>query len=254
MKDKVAIVTGAGTGIGQGIAIELGRRGAAVVVHYHTSETGAHKTAQEIEKAGGQALIVQADLRQVSECKRVIDEGVKAFGRLDILINNSGVTTQAGILDVTEETWDLTVEIALKAAFFCAQAAARQMIAQGGGGKIVHIGSVHGNLSLPGFAAYAAAKGGLHNLTRQMAFELAPHHINVNCIAPGVIEVERYLTFMPHYRREKWSQKVPWGRVGFPQDVANLAAFLCSDEADYITGQVICIDGGQTTSLQLDRS
>jgi len=252
MKDKVAVVTGAGTGIGQGIALELGKRGAVVLVHYHSSEAGAEETVRSITGAGGRARAVQADLSQVSECQRLIGSCLDTFGRIDILVNNSGVTTKADFVEVTEELWDLTVDISLKASFFCAQAAVRQMIAQGGGGKIVHIGSVHGNLSLPGFGPYAAAKGGLHNLTRQMAYELAPHRINVNCIAPGVIEVERYYTFEADYDRAKWARTVPWGRVGFPRDIAGVVAFLCSDDADFVTGQVICVDGGQTSSLKFE--
>ena len=153
---------------------------------------------------------------------------------------------------MTEELWDQTLAVNLKAAFFCSQAAIRVMIPRGGG-KIVNVGSVHGQQSGVRHAIYAASKGGLHNLTRQMAFELARQHININCVAPGVIEVQRYYSSMGDYDRESLAREVPRGRVGFPEDVAKVVAFLASDEAEFVTGQIICVDGGQTLPLPLVR-
>jgi NAD(P)-dependent dehydrogenase (short-subunit alcohol dehydrogenase family) len=253
MQDKIALVTGAGTGIGQGIALELGMRGAKVLLHYNASAAGALEIVQQIKARGGEAAAAQADLGRVSECQRLVDECVARWGGIDILVNNAGITTTAPILDVTEELWDQTLAVNLKAVFFCSQAAIRVMIPRGGG-KIVNIGSVHGQQSAARHAIYAASKGGLHNLTRQMAFELARQHININCVAPGVIEVQRYYDKIAKYNREELAKEVPRGRVGFPEDVAKAAAFLASDEAEFITGQIICVDGGQTLPLPLIRN
>jgi glucose 1-dehydrogenase/3-oxoacyl-[acyl-carrier protein] reductase len=247
---KVAVVTGAGTGIGQGVALELGRRGAAVMLHYHSHQAGAQETAHAIEQAGGCAVVQQANLEQVQECFRLIETSLATLGRVDILVNNAGASTEALFLEVTPELWDKTIDLNLRAPYFCSQAAARAMITQGGG-KIVHIGSIHGLVSSAIVGPYAAAKGGLHMLTRQMALALAPHHINVNCVAPGLIEVERYFIQYPEYERDQVAGSVPWGRVGFPDDIARAVAFLCSEEANFITGQVIFVDGGQTSAIAI---
>jgi glucose 1-dehydrogenase/3-oxoacyl-[acyl-carrier protein] reductase len=250
---KVALVTGAGTGIGRGIALELGKLGATVVVHYNTSAGGALETVRFIQAAGGRAVAVQANLEHVSECTRLVQETVLAQGGIDILVNNAALSTEAAFFDVSEALWNRIIHVNLRAPFFCTQAAAREMVRRGGG-KVVNIGSIHGTASLPVFTSYAASKGGLNMLTRQLAIELAPHRINVNCVAPGVVEVERYLTQYANYDREAVGQTVPWGRVGLPADVAPLVAFLCSEAADFMTGQVIYVDGGQTSLLALPRS
>ncbi len=250
MKDKIAVVTGAGTGIGQGIALEFGLRGAKTVVHYHSHDGGALEVVRRIKEQGGEAMVVGADLSRVSECQRLIEICAQAYGGIDIMICNSGISTQSPVLEMTEEEWDHTFNVNIKGAFFCAQAAARHMV-QRGGGKIVFLGSVHGHYSMPNHAAYSATKGGLEALTRQMSFELARQHINVNLIAPGVIEVDRYFETNPDYDTDTYAKMVPVGRVGYPADVAKAAAFLCSDEADFITGQILYVDGGQTTPLAL---
>lgn len=253
LSGKVAVVTGAGTGIGRGIALELGRRGAHVVVHCHSSRAGAEETARQILDAGSRATVIQADLMRVEECGRLIRESVQAFGGVDILVNNAAISPEVPFLEVTHELYDRVLHTNLRGPFFCAQAAARQMIAQGRGGKIIHIGSTHGLISAPGFGPYSASKGGLHTLTRQMCLELAPYRINVNCIAPGLIEVERYFTQFPGYDRDASARLLPWGRVGLPHDIARVVAFLCSDDADFITGQVLFVDGGQTAAQKMAR-
>jgi NAD(P)-dependent dehydrogenase (short-subunit alcohol dehydrogenase family) len=247
-----ALVTGAGTGIGRGIALKLAQYGARVAVHYSSSVDGAQETAQLIQSMGGRAIIVRADLARTPEGIVMVEQVIDEFGRLDILVNNAAVSTEKNFFDVTEEIWDQTLDLNLKSSYFCAQSAARQMSRQGGG-KIIFIGSIHGTLTSTTFGPYAASKGGINMITRQLALELAPLKINVNCVAPGVIEVERYYKQFPWYNREETARNVPWGRVGFPEDVANLVAVLASDEADFITGQIIYVDGGQTAKLALYR-
>ena len=252
LHNKQALVTGAGTGIGRGIAQRLAACGARVAVHYNSSADGARETVRLIESAGGQAVAVQADLNRATEGVAMIDRVIQQFGGLDILVNNAALSTEAPFLEMTEELWDQTQTVNLKSAYFCTQAAARYM-ALHGGGKIVFIGSIHGMLTAPTFSAYAASKGGMNMTTRALALELAPLHINVNCVAPGLIEVERYYTQFDWYDRAEAAKNVPYGRVGFPEDIAGLVAFLSSGEADFITGQVIYVDGGQSVKLAIHR-
>lgn len=253
LQGKSAVVTGAGTGIGRGIAIKLAACGARVAVHYNDSADGAKETVRLIEEAGGRALALRADLTSAAQGMRMIERAIEQFGGLDILVNNAGLSTEKPFFEVTEEIWDRTLNINLKSAYFCAQAAARQMARQGGG-KIIFIGSVHGELTSPTFGPYAASKGGLNMAVRQLALELAALKINVNCVAPGIVEVERYYKQFPWYNRDDIARNVPWGRVGFPEDVANMVAFLASEEADFVTGQIIYVDGGQMTKLSIYRA
>jgi glucose 1-dehydrogenase/3-oxoacyl-[acyl-carrier protein] reductase len=226
--------------------MHLAEEGCAVVLNDRAPIGRAEETAERIRASGGSAMACEADVGDPGQVSRLIEAAMAEFGHLDILVNNAGIDPRRPVLDVSEELWDSVLDVNLKGAFFCAQAAARQMRSQGGG-RIINISSVHGQSSLPNLSVYAASKGGLNALTRQMALELAPFHITVNAIAPGCVLVEK-CTFDPEQR----GAEIPLGRVGRPRDISALVAFLASDDAGWLTGQVITVDGGSTTRLFLD--
>jgi NAD(P)-dependent dehydrogenase (short-subunit alcohol dehydrogenase family) len=248
---KVACVTGAGTGIGVGFALAFAEAGADVVVSYFGSEEGARDTAQKIEAMGRKALLHRADVSDGGQARGLIDATVQTLGRIDVMVNNSGVTWPKPFLELDEETWDRTFGINLRGMFLCSQRAAQQMVRQGNGGRIINLSSVHGFSATRNHAHYEATKGGINMFTKALAIELAEHAITVNCIAPGAIEVERYFKTNPGYDREAMGKKIPLGRVGFPRDVAPLAVFLASDAAGYITGETILVDGGLIARMAL---
>jgi glucose 1-dehydrogenase len=244
LKDKVAIVTGAGRGIGRAIAIGYAREGARVVVNYSRSQQAAEEAVDEIRAAGGRAIAVRADVARIDAHAPLIERTLAEFGALDILVNNAGVEIHEPVLESTPETWEHTVAVNLKGAYFLGCAAARVM-ARAGGGKIVNISSVHDVEPLRNRAIYSITKGGLLMLVKSLALELAEHNIHVNAISPGAILTDmnrKHLTDPP--RRERLLAQIPMKRIGDPQDIVGAAVFLASPESDYVTGTTIYVDGG----------
>jgi NAD(P)-dependent dehydrogenase (short-subunit alcohol dehydrogenase family) len=249
LSGRSALVTGAGIGIGEGIARELARQGARVALHYSASSAGAHAAMAEITAAGGEAIALQGDLRFVADCERVVAEAAETFGGLDILVNNAGVTRAQPFEETTEELYDEMFVLNMKGYFFCARAALPEL-ERSGHGSIVNITSIHGAGGFSNHAAYAATKGAVIGFTRSLAIELAPRHIRVNAVGPGVIEVPRYGT-MPGYTTEFGDTLIPWGRVGRPRDIATVVAFFASDAAEFVTGQTLFADGGTEARMGL---
>jgi glucose 1-dehydrogenase len=245
LQGKTAVVTGAGTGIGQAIAIAFAREGASVVVDYVGNPAASQGTLDKIHALGGKALGVAADISNPEQVNSLIQQTIATFGRLDILVNNAGIEKKFAFVDYPLDEWQKIISVNLTGTFLCSQAAARQMIAQGGGGRIINISSIHEDLPMPTNAPYCATKGGIRMLMRTIAVELAPHQITVNNIGPGAIytpidkDVEADTKLNDQILAE-----IPMKRWGKPEEVAQLTVYLASEDASYVTGSTHFIDGG----------
>lgn len=242
MEKQTALITGAVRGIGRAIALRLAKDGVNVVVNYTSAEKEAEETAREAEKLGVQALLVQADVSKKEEVEQLFEKAMTLTGRIDILINNAGITRDNLILRMKEEDFDRVIEINLKGSYNCMKKASRIMLKQRYG-RIVNISSVVGLRGNPGQVNYAASKAGVIGMTKSLAKELASRNITVNALAPGMIET-KMSEQMSEAAKKQMLSMIPAGRIGRPEDVANAAAFLAGEEAAYITGQVLCVDGG----------
>lgn len=238
---QTALVTGASKGVGKGIALELARCGAAVVVNYHSDGAGAEATVAEARAFGVEAFSVQANVGFAADVRRMFDEVFARVPRLGILVNNAGVQTWKPLLELEETEWDRTINTNLKGCFLCTQIAARHMRDQGGG-VIVNIGSGCNKIAFPNLVDYTASKGGIEMLTKVAAVELGRHGIRVNCVAPGAIEIERTRLEAGDYG-STWAELTPLGRVGQPADVGRVVAFLASDYSAFVSGQTLWVDG-----------
>jgi glucose 1-dehydrogenase len=246
LERKVAIVTGSATGIGEAIATRMAQEGAAVAIDYIAGQQDkAAQVVSRIEQAGGKAIALEADVSKEDQITQLIARTVETFGKLDIMVNNAGVEREHPFLEMPLDVWNWVIAVNLTGPWLCSQAAARQMVSQGNGGRIINISSVHEDLPMPTNAPYCASKGGLRMMMRTIAVELAPHKITVNNIGPGAIKTDMDTpTLNDPSKRATLLAEIPLGRVGEPSEVAGLAVYLASDDAAYVTGSTYFIDGG----------
>jgi glucose 1-dehydrogenase len=245
LKGKVAIVTGGNSGIGKAIALGLAKAGAGIVIDYVAHPEATEALEREIAALGDNAIGVDADVSHIEALQKLVDAAVAKFGRIDIMVNNAGVETRTSVLTTTEADYDKVLSINLKSAFFGTQIAAKQMIAQGGGGRIINITSVHEDWPMPGNTAYCLAKGGMRMLTRTAGVELAPHGICVVGVGPGAVATPINLSTMDDPALlAKLNAAIPLGRMAQPEEIANVVVFLAGDGASYLTATTIFADGG----------
>jgi NAD(P)-dependent dehydrogenase (short-subunit alcohol dehydrogenase family) len=241
LSDRVVIVTGAGSGLGQGVARRFAEAGAKVVVHYRKAAAGAEALVAQI--GGGRAIAAEADLTRPEDAESLVAAAVRDFGRVDALVNNAGIYPLASVLEMTPAQWNEVVAANLTSVFLCTQAAARQMVRQGGGGAVVNVTSIEAGSALPSHSHYAATKAAADAHTRAAAQELGPHGIRVNAVAPGLIWREGIEETWPE-GVSRWLDAAPLRRLGRPEDVADACLFLASPAARWITGATLCVDGG----------
>jgi len=245
LQDKVAIVTGGNSGIGKAIVLELAKQGARIIIDYIVDPEATKALERQISQSGGQAVGVEADVSKLADLHKLVDAAVSTFGRVDIMVNNAGIQTHTSVLDTSEEQYEKVMGTNLKSAFFGTQIAARQMIKQGGGGRIINISSVHEEWPMPGNAAYCLAKGGMRMLTRTTGLELAAHNIRVVGVGPGAVAtpMNRGIINDPAKLAEL-NTAIPLGRMARPEEIAGVVAFLAGDDATYLTATTIFADGG----------
>lgn len=242
LKNKVALITGAGKGIGKAIAIEFAKEGANIIINYNKSREGAEKVKNKIEKTGSKVIVIKADVSKKEEIEEMIEKTLNEFKRIDILVNNAGVISAAPLQELTEEDWDKIMDVNLKGVFLCSKAVSKIMIKQKSG-KIINISSIYGSIFGAEYVMhYCASKAGVANLTKSLAQVLAPH-IQVNSISPGNIDTEMTRRAGDDFIK-KVIEKTPLKRLGKPEEIAKVAVFLASSDSDFITGQNIVVDGG----------
>jgi glucose 1-dehydrogenase len=242
---KVAIVTGGNSGIGKSITLALARHGANVVIDWVADEAATEDLEKQVAALGPQAVGVEADVSKVADLQNLIDQAVKTFGRLDVMVNNAGVETRTSILDTTEAQYEKVMEINLKSAFFGTQLAAKQMIAQGSGGAIINITSVHEDWPMPGNTPYCLSKGGMRMLTRTAGVELGPQGVRVIGVGPGAVATPINASTMADPAKMKTlDTAIPLGRMAEPHEIGNVVAFLAGDDASYLTATTVFADGG----------
>jgi glucose 1-dehydrogenase len=248
---KVAAVTGGDQGIGRAIVERLAAEGADVALCFRSNKGGADEVVAAVQKIGRKGAAIQCDVGKVAEGQRFIGEAAAKFGRIDILVNNAGLERRADFWDVTEQDYDAVLDVNLKGPFFVTQAFVKHRMQAKAGGKIINISSVHEELPFPHFASYCASKGGIKMLTRNLSIELAPLDITINSIAPGAIEtpINKKLLNDPA-KLKSVLENIPLRRLGKPEDVASVAAFLASSDSDYVTGTTYFVDGGLTWNYQ----
>jgi glucose 1-dehydrogenase len=251
LEGKTALVTGSSQGIGRSIAIRLAQEGADVVINYNSNPDKAAEVLALVEATGRKGFVVQANTGTVSDVRRLVAVSVSHFGKLDILVNNAGVEKNAPFWEVTEEDYDRVLDINLKGVFFTTQAMVQHLMETKRGGKIINISSVHEDLPFPHFTSYCASKGGVKMMTRNLSIELAPLGITINSIAPGAVETPINKNLLND--KDKLARliaQIPLGRLAKPEEVAGIAAFLASSDADYVTGTTYFVDGGLTWNYQ----
>jgi glucose 1-dehydrogenase len=245
LNGKVAIVTGGNSGIGKSIVLALAAQQANIVIDWVVDPDATEALEAEIGKLGGRAIGVQADVSKVDDLQKLVDASVKEFGRLDVMVNNAGIETRTSVLDTTEEQYERVLEINLKSAFFGTQIAAKQMIAQGGGGRIINVTSVHEDWPMPGNTAYCVSKGGMRMLTRTAGVELGPHGVLVVGVGPGAVETPINTATMNDPKLlQVLDAAIPVGRMAKPEEIGNVVAFLAGDHASYLTATTVFADGG----------
>src|SRR5215207_5171392 len=245
LQNKVAVITGASLGIGSAIAVAFAKEGAAVAVDYRSHPDEAKEIVDQVEGSGGRAISVRADVSSPEDVRNLIQKAVEEFGRLDVMVNNAGMEEKMPFLETPLDVWNKTIAVNLTGAWLGCQEGARQMVNQGGSGRIINVSSVHEDLPMPTNSPYCATKGGLRMLMRTIAVELAPHSVTVNNIAPGAIQtpINRNLDEHPE-QRQKLLSEIPLGRIGQPEEIASLAVYLASDASSYSTGSTFVVDGG----------